>query len=161
MWRAEAPVLTVNADRDDVERRLGAGMLACPARGGLLAGWGQTRERMVRGRDGMRRLAPRQARCHGCARTHVLLPVTCLSRRADEAVVIGWGAGGEDGRGRAPGDRRGAGLAGLDGAGVAAGDSRPNFQSTLQTTSWAALAAPRQRNKLLSSSYDIAASRAL
>ena len=89
-WRAEAPVLTVNVDRDDVERRLGAGMLACPACGGLLAGWGQARERLVRGRDGVSRLAPRRARCRGCSRTHVLLPVRCLSRRADEATVIGW-----------------------------------------------------------------------
>jgi hypothetical protein len=83
-------VLTVNADRDDVERRLGAGMLACPACGGPLAGWGRARERVVRGRDGVSRLAPRRARCRGCSRTHVLLPVTCLSRRADEVGVIGW-----------------------------------------------------------------------
>jgi hypothetical protein len=83
-------VLTVNADWDDVERRLGMGVLACPACGGLLAGWGWARERLVRGRDGVSRLVPRRARCRGCSRTHVLLPVTCFSRRADEAAVIGW-----------------------------------------------------------------------
>jgi hypothetical protein len=88
-WRTEAPVLTVSADREDVERRLVAGELACPACGGPLARWGRARERRVRGRDGVSRLIPRRARCRGCLRTHVLLPVTCLARRADEAGVIG------------------------------------------------------------------------
>jgi hypothetical protein len=83
-------VLTVNADLGEVERRLAAGGLACPACGGVLAGWGRARERLVRGRDGVSRLAPRRARCGGCARTHVLLSVRCLARRADEAAVIGW-----------------------------------------------------------------------
>jgi hypothetical protein len=82
-------VLTVSADAEDVERGLVAGRLACPACGGVLAGWGQGRERQVRGRGGVSRLAPRRARCRGCLRTHVLLPVTCLARRADEAEVIG------------------------------------------------------------------------
>jgi hypothetical protein len=35
------------------------------------------------------RLRPRRARCTGCGRTHVLLPVSVLVRRADAAVVIG------------------------------------------------------------------------
>lgn len=83
-------MLTVNADLGEVERRLGEGALACPACGGVLAGWGRARERQVRGRDGVSRLTPRRARCRGCSRTHVLLPVTCLARRADEAAVIGW-----------------------------------------------------------------------
>jgi Domain of unknown function (DUF6431) len=82
-------VLTAGVDRDDAERLLGAGELACPVCGGVLAGWGRARERRVRGRDGFSRLVPRRARCHGCGRTHVLLPVTCLSRRADEVAVIG------------------------------------------------------------------------
>ena len=89
-WRAEAPVLTVNADRDDVERKLAAGGLACPACGGVLAGWGRARERKLRGPAGrVSRLTPRRARCRGCGRTHVLLPARCLARRADEAGVIG------------------------------------------------------------------------
>jgi hypothetical protein len=33
-------VLTVNADRDVVERQLGGGELACPSCGGVLARWG-------------------------------------------------------------------------------------------------------------------------
>lgn len=89
-WRAEAPVLTVSADRDDVERQLESGGLSCPACGGVLAGWGLARERRVRGLEGPAgRLTPRRARCRGCQRTHVLLPVTCLARRADETSVIG------------------------------------------------------------------------
>jgi hypothetical protein len=82
-------VLTVSADRDDVERRLVAGELACPACGGPLARWGRARERQVRGLDGVGRFTPRRARCRGCGGTHVLLPVACLARRADEVAVIG------------------------------------------------------------------------
>jgi hypothetical protein len=82
-------VLTVSADGDEVERRLAAGELACPWCGGVLGGWGRARERRIRGRDQESRLCPRRAWCRGCGRTHVLLPVTCLARRADEAGVIG------------------------------------------------------------------------
>jgi hypothetical protein len=82
-------VFTVSADLGEVERRLGEGMLACPACGGPLAGWGWARERQVRGWEGVSRLVPRRARCRDCSRTHVLLPVVCLARRADEAAVIG------------------------------------------------------------------------
>jgi len=83
-------VLTVSADRDDVERRLGAGWLACPACSGVLAGWGWARERRVRGPGGVvSRVRPRRAVCAGCGRTHVLLPVMCLARRYDEAGEIG------------------------------------------------------------------------
>lgn len=83
-------MLTVGADRDDVERRLGSGGLACPACRGVLAGWGWARERRIRGPGRtVRRVRPRRAICRGCGRTHVLLPVRLLSRRADEAGVIG------------------------------------------------------------------------
>jgi Domain of unknown function (DUF6431) len=83
-------VLTVSVDWDEVERRLKDRGLACPACAGVLAGWGRARERQVRGLDGgVSRLTPRRARCRDCLRTHVLLPVTCLARRADEAGVIG------------------------------------------------------------------------
>jgi hypothetical protein len=83
-------VLTVSADRDEVERRLGAGGLSCPACSGVLAGWGWAAGRKVRGLDGRAvRVRPRRAACRGCGRTHVLLPVTLLSRRCDEAAVIG------------------------------------------------------------------------
>ncbi|MFN8079303.1 MAG: hypothetical protein U0Q19_07035 [Kineosporiaceae bacterium] len=35
------------------------------------------------------RIRPRRARCSGCGITHVLLPVSCLLRRADAVEVIG------------------------------------------------------------------------
>ena len=63
------------------------GLLTCPGCGGVLAGWGHAREREVRGLEG--RLRPRRARCSGCSRTHVLLPVSVLARRADCVALIG------------------------------------------------------------------------
>jgi hypothetical protein len=81
-------VVTVEADVDQVERRLVAGELSCPSCGGVLAGWGRARPRQLRGLDGLVELCPRRSRCTGCGVTHVLLPVTALLRRADEAVVI-------------------------------------------------------------------------
>jgi predicted Fe-S protein YdhL (DUF1289 family) len=83
-------VLTVNADRDVVERQLAGGELACPACGGVLARWGSgagRRVRMPAGPDVW--FCPRRARCRGCGRTHVLLPAWCLARRADAVQVIG------------------------------------------------------------------------
>lgn len=81
-------MVTVEADIDQVERRLAAGELGCPACGGVLAGWGWARPRQLRGPAGPVRLCPRRSRCCGCGVTHVLLPVTALLRRADVAVVI-------------------------------------------------------------------------
>jgi Domain of unknown function (DUF6431) len=83
-------VLTVNGDRDEVERQLAGGELACPSCGGVLGGWGNGRPRPVRmaeGRDVV--LVPRRSRCRRCGATHVLLPSWCLLRRADAAAVIG------------------------------------------------------------------------
>lgn len=83
-------MLTVEASTASVERRLTAGDLCCPGCGGLLARWGWARERPLRGVGGrLIRLRPRRARCRGCRRTHVLLAVTALLRRADVAEVIG------------------------------------------------------------------------
>jgi hypothetical protein len=81
-------VVTVEADVDEVERRLAAGGLRCPACSGVLAGWGWARPRGLRGPDGPVRLCPRRSRCTGCRVTHVLLPVVVLLRRADVAEVI-------------------------------------------------------------------------
>jgi hypothetical protein len=83
-------VLTVGKDGAAVERRLARGRLACPGCGGRLGPWGYARPRVLR-EQGMarQRLRPRRARCAGCGRTHVLLPVSVLVRRADAAVVIG------------------------------------------------------------------------
>jgi len=83
-------VLTVNGDRDVVERQLGNGELACPSCGGVLGGWGNGVTRPVRQLDGDDELVtPRRSRCRGCLGTHVLLPVQLLSRRADAGAVIG------------------------------------------------------------------------
>jgi AcrR family transcriptional regulator len=83
-------VLTVNGDRDVVERQLGNGELACPSCGGMLVRWGNAVTRPVRqlGEDD-ELVTPRRSRCRGCLATHVLLPVQLLSRRADAGAVIG------------------------------------------------------------------------
>jgi hypothetical protein len=83
-------VLTVNGDRAVVERQLAGGELACPGCGGVLGGRGSAAQRRVRIGDGADVLVvPHRSRCRGCGGTHVLLPVWCLSRRADAAAVIG------------------------------------------------------------------------
>ena len=85
-------MVTVGVVAGVVERRLAAGRLRCPACGGVLAGWGHARQRVVRGEGGIGwRLRPRRSRCCGCGVTHVLLPVSCLLRRADGVAVI-WAA---------------------------------------------------------------------
>jgi hypothetical protein len=85
-------MVTVGADARVVESRLAAGRLRCPACSGVLAGWGHARERVIRGGGGIGwRLRPRRSRCGGCGGTHVLLPVSCLLRRADGVAVI-WAA---------------------------------------------------------------------
>ena len=81
-------MVTVEADVDAVERRLAAGELSCPSCGGVLAGWGRARPRQLRASGGSVDVCPRRSRCTGCGVTHVLLPVTALLRRADEASVI-------------------------------------------------------------------------
>ncbi|WP_250287419.1 MULTISPECIES: helix-turn-helix domain-containing protein [unclassified Frankia] len=92
MRRLEGAVLTVNADRGVVERQLRAGELACRDCGGVLGGWGWSIRRPVRDLGWATLwLQPRRARCAGCGRTHVLLPVVVLARRADVVAVI-WAA---------------------------------------------------------------------
>jgi Domain of unknown function (DUF6431) len=83
-------VLTVNGDRDAVERQLERGELACPSCGGVLGGWGEAVTRPVRRLEGDdERVTPRRSRCRACGATHVLLPARLLSRRADAGAVIG------------------------------------------------------------------------
>ena len=83
-------MLTVNGDRDEVERQLAGGELACPSCGGVLGGWGNGRLRPVRTAEGPdAEVVPRRSRCRQCKGTHVLLPAWCLLRRADAAAVIG------------------------------------------------------------------------
>jgi hypothetical protein len=92
-------MLTVGNDPADVERRLSSALLSCPGCGGRLGPWGHGRARTLRGDGVIRwRLRPRRAICLGCGVTHILLPVTCLVRRADAVEVIGaalgWAAAG-------------------------------------------------------------------
>ena len=66
-------VLTVNGDRDAVERQLERGELACPSCGGVLGGWGEAVTRPVRQLEGDdERVTPRRSRCRACGATHVL-----------------------------------------------------------------------------------------
>jgi hypothetical protein len=82
-------LLIVDAEEVVVERDLVAGVLACPACGGVLARWGFARARVLRCRSGDVLLCPRRAKCRGCAGTHVLLSDRALLRRQDEVAVIG------------------------------------------------------------------------
>ena len=83
-------MLTVGKDAREVERKLGTGQLECPSCGGRLAPWSHARPRVVFGEGALRwRLRPRRARCAACGVTHVLLPVSVLARRRDEAGLIG------------------------------------------------------------------------
>ena len=114
-------MLTVNGDRDVVERQLASGQLCCPSCGGVLGGWGNARPRRVRVLDGPDvEVVPRRSRCRGCGGTHVLLPAQFLSRRADAGAVIGRAL---EEKAAGSGHRviaAGAGAAAVDGAGLAA-----------------------------------------
>lgn len=88
----EDVVLIVADARAVVEGDLAAGRLLCSRCGvGVLGGWGCARLRVVRTREGERRLRPRRGRCReqACLATHVLLPDVCLARRLDAVEVIG------------------------------------------------------------------------
>jgi hypothetical protein len=88
----EDVMLIVSDDRAVVEADLAAGRLLCPCcRVGVLGGWGCARLRVLRTREGERRLRPRRGRCRvqACLATHVLLPDVCLAGRKDVVEVIG------------------------------------------------------------------------
>jgi hypothetical protein len=88
----EDVVLIVADDRAVVEADLAAGRLLCPrCRAGVLGGWGCSRLRRLRTREGERRLRPRRGRCResACGATHVLLPDVCLAGRQTAVEVIG------------------------------------------------------------------------
>jgi hypothetical protein len=82
-------VLTVGANLVEVEVRLVSGALVCPGCDGSLSPWGWARARSLRGAAGLVVVRPRRARCSSCRRSHVLLPVFALLRRADLVEVIG------------------------------------------------------------------------
>lgn len=82
--------MIIAADPNRVEAELRAGTLACPDCGGRLRGWAWARARWVRQLTGPDLLVrPRRVRCQECARTQVILPASCLPRRADATEVIG------------------------------------------------------------------------
>jgi Homeodomain-like domain len=88
--RGGTALVMVETDQAEVERRLRDGGLCCPYCGGALARWGHARERSIRGIGHLvARIRPRRSRCSGCGRSHVLLPTSCLLRRADAAAAIG------------------------------------------------------------------------
>ena len=82
-------LLTVSGDADGVEASLRAGLLVCPSCTGSLSPWGFARGRSLRTAEGVVWLRPRRSMCVGCGRTHVLLSLVGLLRRADAAAVIG------------------------------------------------------------------------
>ena len=82
-------MLIVCTEQAQMEAELVGGLLGCPSCRAVLGPWGHARERVLRCAAGDRRFRPRRARCRGCRRTHVLLPLTVLVRRQDEIAVIG------------------------------------------------------------------------
>ena len=82
-------MLTAGVDAARVEERLVGGGLGCPGCGGVLRPWGWARARVLRGEVVPVAVRPRRGRCGSCGRSHVLLPVLALSRRADVVTVIG------------------------------------------------------------------------
>ena len=105
-------VLTVNGDRDEVERQLAGGELACPSCGGVLGGWGNGRLRRVRAAEGpdaeagSAQVTVPPVRGDACAAAGVV-PAAPGGRGSGDRG----GAGGGCGRGRAPPDRRALGRA--------------------------------------------------
>lgn len=87
-------MLTVNPDRDVVERMLSGGELRCPECDGVLAPWGRVPRRFVRHANGAEEtISLRRAICSsrhgdGRRRTHVLLPAFLLGRRLDVVETI-------------------------------------------------------------------------
>ena len=79
----------VGTDPLEVDRLLAGGELRCPGCAGELRPWGYARWRTLRQSHERVRRRPRRSCCSGCGVTHVLLPASCLSRRADDVAVIG------------------------------------------------------------------------
>jgi len=73
----------------EANEQLSAARMACLACGHMLAPWGFAHRRSVRGHYGTTQLRPRRARCRGCRTTHVMLPASCLPRRAVTVKIVG------------------------------------------------------------------------
>ena len=84
-------MLIVGSDPDRVEADLAAGVVGCPACGGVLGRWAFARRRVLRDDGGPVVVRPRRGRCRDCGVTQVLLPDAALGRRVDTVAVIGRG----------------------------------------------------------------------
>ncbi len=87
----EGIVLIVDDDPERVEAELLAGRMRCPDCGDSHGPWWFGCRRVLRDEEATLALRPRRARCHGCKKTHVMLPNVALARRVDTAAVIGRG----------------------------------------------------------------------
>jgi hypothetical protein len=84
-------VMTV-VDQAATRAALRAGTVSCPQDGceGTLRAWSRARARLVLMRSGRRvEVHPDRARCRACGVTQVLLPASCLPRRAYGSEVVG------------------------------------------------------------------------
>ena len=82
--------MIIVVDVDQAERDLAAGRLTCPRCRGALRAWSHAAARRVRRLDAPDLVVrPRRARCAACGATQVLLPASCLPRRADATEVVG------------------------------------------------------------------------
>lgn len=82
--------MIIVVDVDQAEQDLAAGRLACPHCRGALRAWSHAARRRVRQLDAPDlQVRPRRARCAACGATQVLLPASCLPRRADATDVVG------------------------------------------------------------------------
>lgn len=82
--------MIIVVDADQAERDLADGRLACPRCRGALRAWAHAAPRRVRRLDAPDLFVrPRRARCAACGATQVLLPASCLPRRADATEVVG------------------------------------------------------------------------
>jgi hypothetical protein len=86
----ELPAVIIVVDVDQAEQDLAAGRLACPGCRRPLRAWAYAARRRVRRLDGPDLMVkPRRARCVACGATQVLLPASCVPRRADATEVVG------------------------------------------------------------------------
>jgi hypothetical protein len=88
----EQNAVMIVADQDAARVAVRAGTVSCPQDDckGMLRGWSSARPRTVLMSGGRRvQVRPDRARCSDCGVTQVLLPASCVPRRAYGADVIG------------------------------------------------------------------------
>jgi hypothetical protein len=86
----ELSAVIIVVDVDQAEHDLAAGRLACPRCPGTLRAWAHAARRRIRRLNAPDLIMqPRRARCSACCATQVILPSSCLPRRADAVEVVG------------------------------------------------------------------------